>query len=751
MKNFSALYKKELAAYYHSLLSYLFIVVFLVVLSWMSWQNLFLIGQATMRDFFTLLPWFYLFLLPALTMRSWSEEKRLGTMETLLTLPISDRKAVLAKFLAGATFLGVVLLVSLPLPFTLASLGNLDWGATATSYLGAWFFGLAYLALGQWISSLTKNQIVSFLVTIVICFVFLLLGLSFFIDNGGLISKVFYFLSTLTHFQNLLKGVIDARDIIYYFSFILLFLYLNTLVLRKQRRPALKSTKALVAVALAVGINILVFPFSYRLDLTQNKQYTLSGATKNIIENLSDTVTIKVFFSDKVPQNLYALKRDVKDVVEDYRVFGKGHINVEIISPDPQTSSGDTTSEVVQYGIPAIQFNVVGSEKLEVSQGYAGLAILYKDKHESIPVIADSTNLEYDLTAKIQKMTTDNPPKIAFLSDHGTMSTTLLQKSLSDQYTVGAVTLKTEELAEYQGLIIAGPTDEFTKEDKYVLDQFVMHGGKLFVLLNGMTVDEQLGTVVPNKTGLDDLLAKYGVTVNKDVVGDFGSPEMLQFGNGLFVVQQPYPLWPRLIAEGFNLENPITSKLSALTLPWPSSLVVEASDGTTITDLAKTTKQSFAYTTLPGISPDLITTPQPDQTQAYTVAALIEGNAESFFTDKDKPAGVDESKYVSSFAQAAIFIVADSQFASDDILKNSPDNALLLMNAVDALSQENSLISIRSRNALNRPLKSIDDSQKALIKYLNIFSSVIIVVVLALGAYFIRRRQDRKAQNFYQV
>lgn len=236
MKHFFALYKKELTGYTYSLLSSIFIIVFLVTLSWMFWQNLFLVGQASLREFFVLLPWFFLFLIPALSMRLWSEERKQGTVETLFTLPVTTAQTVGAKFLGAATFIAVVLLFALPLPISLARIGNLDWGPVIGAFIGAWLLGCSTLALGQWISSLTKNQIVAFLMTIAVAFLFMLFGLSFFTSSGGFLSRLFYTLSTLTHFQNLAKGVIDLRDIVFYLSFIAVFLYLNMLQLMKRER-----------------------------------------------------------------------------------------------------------------------------------------------------------------------------------------------------------------------------------------------------------------------------------------------------------------------------------------------------------------------------------------------------------------------------------------------------------------------------------------------------------------------------------
>lgn len=226
-KGIFAIFKKELMGHFYSLTAYVFIVVFLAVLNWLYFQNLFLIGQTSMRDFFSLLPWFFLFLIPALSMRIWADEKKQGTQETLLTLPIADWQIVAAKFSGSFAFVGIALAFSLPVPITLAKIGNLDWGPVIGSYLGAWLLGGAYLALGQWVSSLTKNQIVAFLLSIVGCFSLLVIGLPFALAANSWISKILYNLSTMTHFQNMSKGVIDLRDVIYYLSLIGVFLYLN--------------------------------------------------------------------------------------------------------------------------------------------------------------------------------------------------------------------------------------------------------------------------------------------------------------------------------------------------------------------------------------------------------------------------------------------------------------------------------------------------------------------------------------------
>lgn len=224
---FFAIYSKEIRNYFQSLTAYIFIVVFLTVSSWLFFQNFFLVDRASLRGWFDFLPWMFLLLTPALSMRIWAEEKRSGTAELLLTMPLPDWQIVLAKFLAGSSFLLLVLALSFPLPYTVSHLGALDMGPVIGGYIGSWLLGSAYLALGQWLSSLTNNQIVAFLLTIVSCFVLALIGFDFVLQRAGLLAPVFRSVSVITHFDSLGRGVIGLRDVVYFLSFIGFFLYLN--------------------------------------------------------------------------------------------------------------------------------------------------------------------------------------------------------------------------------------------------------------------------------------------------------------------------------------------------------------------------------------------------------------------------------------------------------------------------------------------------------------------------------------------
>lgn len=231
-----ALIQKELRAYWNSPIAYIFIGVFLVTSFWFFFRTFFLMGQADMRGFFDLLPWIFLFLIPALTMRIWSEEYKQGTIELLMTSSLSMRSIVLGKFFAVVLFFLLAMAATLSLPLSVSLVGNLDVGATMAGYIGSLLLGISYIAIGVFISSCTKNQIVAFIMSVVVCFIFFIIGQPIVIFAlPGFIAPIFEFISLGAHYDSIVRGVVDTRDVVYYLSIIGLFLYLNKLSLLARR------------------------------------------------------------------------------------------------------------------------------------------------------------------------------------------------------------------------------------------------------------------------------------------------------------------------------------------------------------------------------------------------------------------------------------------------------------------------------------------------------------------------------------
>ena len=231
-----ALCRKEFNAYFYSAVAYVFIVSFLVVTYWFFFRGFFLNNQIQMRDYFFFLPWVFLVFIPAVTMRLWAEEKKMGTVEILLTMPVREYELVLGKFMAGFLFVFVSVFFSFSLPLTLSFFGELDWGPVIGGYLGTCLLGGAYLSVGLFLSNFTKNQIVAFILTILLSFVFFILGEDIILANlPDFWVPLFSFVGLGKHFISLQRGMIDSRDIIYYLSVTGFFLFLNILYVARRR------------------------------------------------------------------------------------------------------------------------------------------------------------------------------------------------------------------------------------------------------------------------------------------------------------------------------------------------------------------------------------------------------------------------------------------------------------------------------------------------------------------------------------
>jgi ABC-2 type transport system permease protein len=236
MEKIFAIFKKEFKSYFVSPIAYVFITVFLVISSFLFFQTFFLNNQAEMRGYFEFLPWIFLFFVPAITMRSWAEERKVKTLELLLTWPVSDFEVVTGKFLAALGFLAVAILLSITIPITIMIIGRPDMGPIIGGYIGVLFMGAAYLAIGMWISSYTENQIIAFILGVVATFIFYIVGSPFIVIFApNVLAPLLTYVGLGTHFESVERGVIDSRDIIYYCSIVGFFLFLNIQALASRK------------------------------------------------------------------------------------------------------------------------------------------------------------------------------------------------------------------------------------------------------------------------------------------------------------------------------------------------------------------------------------------------------------------------------------------------------------------------------------------------------------------------------------
>ena len=233
MKKTMHIFIKEFKDYFISPIAYIVISIFLLITGWFFFSAFFLYDQATLRSFFGLLPFTFSFVIPAVTMRLFSEEFSVGSYEILITLPVSSKNIVVGKFMAGTAFVMVMLISTLAYPITITFIGQLDWGTVIGGYTGALLLGAGYSAIGLFASALTKNQIIAFITGAALCFFLAIIGKILFFLPENLLGIIQY-LSTSFHFQNISKGIIDCRDIVYFISIIFIALYSTSMVIDEK-------------------------------------------------------------------------------------------------------------------------------------------------------------------------------------------------------------------------------------------------------------------------------------------------------------------------------------------------------------------------------------------------------------------------------------------------------------------------------------------------------------------------------------
>lgn len=420
--------RKELAAYFSSPVAFIFLGTFLFVnLFIFFWvEKFFSRNIADVRPLFEWMPILMIFLVASLTMRMWSEEKRSGTIEFLLTLPISTCRLIYGKFSACMVLVFIALLLTLPIPVTVSLLGDLDWGPVLGAYLATIFLAAAYVSIGLYVSSKSDNQIVSLIITVLIGAIFYLLGsgaLTPLLGNAE--GEFFRLLGTGSRFESITRGVIDFRDIFYYLSIICIFFSLNLLELEKLRwsREANKGHhKVWLGFTTLFIINFIAANFwlhrihALRLDITQGQIYSISDATVSYLDQLQEPLLIRGYFSEKTHPLLAPLVPRIRDLIREYEIAGGDKVRSEFV--DPRESSELEEEANRKYGIKPIPFQISDKYQASLINSYFDIVVQYGDKHEVLnfrdlievkvgsetDIDVQLRNPEYDITRTIKKV-----------------------------------------------------------------------------------------------------------------------------------------------------------------------------------------------------------------------------------------------------------------------------------------------------------------------------------------------------------
>ena len=419
---------KEVSLFFASPVAYLFLASFAgVTLFVFFWGEAFFSRNiADVRPLFEWMPLLLIFLSATLTMRLWSEERRTGTLEHVLTQALPLWYFVVGKFASCLVLLAIALAMTLPLPLTVSLMGDLDWGPVWAGYLATFLLGAAYLSIGLFVSARSDNQIVSLIAATAVCGVFYLVGAPIITDFfGNQTGEVLRLLGTGSRFEAITRGVIDMRDLVYYFSVVVVFLTLNTVALEKERwatkvgslhHQRWRWVSGLLIVNALAG-NIFLGQMSFlRVDVTEGKQYSLSEATQGYLDNLREPLLLRGYFSSKTHPLLAPLVPQLRDLMEEYEIAGNGKIRVEFLDPLSEPELEEEANQ--KFGIEPVPFQVADRYQSSIVSSYFNVLVQYGDEYQVLAIDdfievqartesdidVQLRNPEHDLTRTIKKV-----------------------------------------------------------------------------------------------------------------------------------------------------------------------------------------------------------------------------------------------------------------------------------------------------------------------------------------------------------
>ncbi len=502
----------------------------------------------------------------------------------------------------------------------------------------------------------------------------------------------------------------------------------------------LTRKKMQISILLVIGIVLLVNIISsrlfFRLDFTGDKIYSLSKATKNLLENLNEPVTITAYFSEDLPPDIAKVRQDFRDLLVEYNSSSDGQIVYEFINPNKDE---ETEIKAQQEGIRPIMINVRERDQVKQQRAYLGAVLQLEDRKEVIPFIQPGAAMEYALSSNIKKISVKNKPRIALLSGNGEPSLQALPQLLSVlsvMYEVETLTLEpvSEISNDFQALVVIAPKDTIPEFVFSKLDNYLSAGGNVCLALN--TVEGDLMTAAGNviHTGFNQWLKTKGIEVEEKFLVDVNcSSVMVRQQQGMFVMNTPVS-FPYLPVISDFAEHPVTKGLESVIFPFASPFKFNVVDTSiAITPIAFSSEKSGVQS--PPLYFDISRqwTPGDFNLSSLPVALALEGNI----------SGVNSSRMV---------IFGDGDFAvngeGQQVQQLQPDNISLLANAVDWLSDDTGLIELRTKGVTSRPLNAqLEDGTKTAVKYINFLIPILLIIIYGAVRFQLNRSKRNKLKT----
>jgi len=491
----------------------------------------------------------------------------------------------------------------------------------------------------------------------------------------------------------------------------------------------MKSNNLNITIGLVLGIliliNLLSEQYFFRIDLTEDKQYTLSQATRDILSELSEPITVTAYFSKDLPAQLIKTRNDFREMLVEYGKLSGQMVVYEFVSPNEDE---ELEAQAAENGIQPVVINVREKDQMQQQRAYMGAVLSMGERKEIIPLVEPGLAMEYTLSTAIKKLAVVDKPSVGFLTGQGEPSFQELAQAgqeLEVLYNVEPVSLNdTLQVPPHIGtLAIVRPTDSIPPAVFRQLDQFLARGGRMLVALNRVDGDLQTGYGSGVTTGLETWLRDKGVYVNENFLIDqhcVSATMQQQIGNAIQISSVAIPYIPRV--SSFS-DHPVTRGLEEVILPFVSTLDFMGDSAVNFTPILFSSELSG------------------------TQATPVYFNFQRRWTQADFPlqhlvlAGVLEGPLAGD-AQGKMVVFGDGDFAvNENGQQVNPDNVSLLVNGIDWLSDDTGLIELRTKGVSSRPIRQMEDGTRTLLKWLNFLLPILLVLIYGLIRYQYRKNQ----------
>lgn len=793
-----ALFIKELKSVFCSPVGAFFALAYLGIAGLILWgfsgnYNIIDSGYADMIRFFSLSPILFAVLIPALTMRLFSEEKRNKTLDILKTRPVSVSAIYFSKFLSIFIFVSTVILGSLIYVYSIYQLANpvgkIDVYSIFSSYISLLLLVSVFIVIGLFGSAITRNQIVALIISVLFC-LFCYYGFEL-VTSFFLTGKVQLFISSMGlyhHYESMQRGVIQISDLLTIANYLVLFILATLLYLDKR---ILRTT--IYGVSLVIILNILfIFIPNIRLDFTADKRYTLSNYTINLLrENDKTDLKIDIYLTGDLNSGFQRLQDATKDILSDFNRYAGNTIKTDYILP---YGMGKPTNEVFQLmsekGMPGIILNETDREgKMSRKIIYPYAQISNSTDTLTIPLLkniagytaeenlnASVENLEFEFIDAIQLLSNTQAKSVAFIEGHKELDRTYIydaEELLSKYYSVnrGEIGNQVGILDNFDAVIIAGPLQKYSETEKYILDQYIMQGGKVLWLVDGAYYSyEELArkghsASIKNETNLDDMLFSYGVRINADLIQDKQSLStyLVSDDNVQSSILVPNYFQPLLMPSP---DHPVSRNIRDVVAGFSSSIDF-VGNASHITKNVLLTSSANAHLVRVPDEVNLDTSTIQDSPEYFNisfipVAVSLQGSFSSVFENRNVPDSVimPVGRKTLTHSQSTKMIVASSSdiitngvtgygentqvlpMGYDRISGQQYGNRYFILNAVNWLTGDEGLMQLRTKKqqiyALNKQAAYEYRNQYAV---LNMALPILMILIIMSITFLYRKRK----------